>query len=143
MDQVIRQVRPKAVIFLVGINDLALSLSESERVNGRPWDELFRLERRSPLYYSQLYQLLLLAKHQFLDGVPAAEQGFHQAFPRIAVKSEELAPLPADLTTILPSLPEYRRNLNRLIDMAQGMNIKVLFLTQPMMFDDTDYWRGI
>jgi len=143
MDQVIRQIRPKAVIVLAGINDLAISLSESERVNGRAWDESFKVERRAILNYSQLYQLLLLAKRQLIDGVPAAEQGFHQAFPRIAVKPEELAPLPGDLTTLLPSLPEYRRNLNRLIDMAQAMNVRVLFLTQPMMFDDTPYWRGI
>ena len=51
--------------------------------------------------------------------------------------------LPKDLKTLLPSLDEYRANIREIARIGKSLNTRVIFLTQPMLFDDTEYWREI
>jgi len=43
----------------------------------------------------------------------------------------------------LPSLEEFKSNALAIIDIAKRENIVPIFLTHPMLFDDTEYWDSI
>lgn len=138
MEEIIREVHPDMIIFLVGINDLAASLSDGTGLYGTSADF-----REAPfLFKSYLFRLVWQLGH-LLAGNVVTTQTAHQAFFPIEINPDEGTPLPDDLHDLLPLADIYRTNLNHLIDIGEELNLEMLFLTQPLVFDDTEYWQGL
>lgn len=138
MKEVIPKIRPKTVVFLTGINDLGISISEDRMTYGNPFDRpnwKYRV-----LASSRLVQILYLWKLVVLDDAFVIKKSRFENFEPKAL-SEEIH-LPKDLKTVVP-LSEYRENIRRIIQIGKTYNVRMIFLTQPMLFDDTEYWRKI
>ena len=142
MEEVISRLRPKAVALLVGANDLGLSLREDRRLRGNGFDA------GKPIWYirffgrSRLFQILYLWKQALFDDVKVVNKSGDgdQTFKPLPRGAEQL---PADLRTLLPTLNEYRQNIERIIQLGRSYNVRVVFLTQPLLYEDTEYWKGI
>jgi lysophospholipase L1-like esterase len=142
MEEVISRLRPKAVVLLVGANDLGLSLREDRRLRGNGFDA------GRPIWYirlfgrSRLFQILFLWKQALVDDVKVVNKSGDgdQTFKPLPQGTEQL---PADLGTLLPTLNEYRQNIERIIQLGRSDNVRVVFLTQPLLYEDTEYWKGI
>ena len=141
MEQVVAKVRPNAVILLVGINDLGLSLRDDKRLNGSAPDNT----RNSwPIRYfgwSRTFQIGYLWKQIIFDKAKVVNQSGdgNESFRPLT----EPESLPDDLRTLLPNLDEYRNNIKKIIDLGRKLNVRVIFLTQPLRYEDTEHWRGI
>ena len=139
MKEVIPKMKPKTVILLVGFNDLGLSLSEDARLFGSPWD---KTSLKYKIYAnSRLIQILHIWKLIIFDKVVVVKKMGHGDYEPKASVSE--TPFPSDLRSLLPSLEEYRQNIKEIIDTAKSMNIRAIFLTQPVLYDNTEYWKKI
>ena len=140
MEEAITKIRPDVVIFLVGANDLGLSLSEDARLYGSDFD-------KTSLKYkifasSRIVQILYKWKLIIFDKVTVVKKGGHGNYGPKALTNNEIR-LPKDLKVMLPSLGEFRENIKKVIRIAKAMNIRVVFLTQPLLYDDSEYWEGI
>jgi lysophospholipase L1-like esterase len=153
MREVITKIKPDAVILLVGINDFSLSLNERFRLhgNGHDFDPNFardptidpvrRLLRRV-LHHSRIFQIMTVWKQVLGEEVTAVKmhgQGCFEAVPL----SEPPPPLPADLKSLLPQLDEFRANVRQIIAIGRANDVRVIFLTQPLRYEDTEYYRGL
>jgi len=138
MDKVVRKIKPDMVIMLAGINDLGYSLENRDI----PLNHFERFHLKYWLFgRSRLVQLLHLWKQVLFNRVTVIKNTAHGTFePRPMQKPESL---PARLEEALPSFPAYRENLKIIIAMARQMNVRLLFMTQPLLFDDTPAWRNI
>jgi lysophospholipase L1-like esterase len=138
MREILSKIKPKRVIFLIGINDLGLSIREDRKTLGIPADHPH--SRRWWLYtHSRLAQMLydwyLVATRR----VPEVESTTKVNFPPLV----DAMHLPDNLNSLLPLLSEYRNNIRQLAQLSREYQIKPLFLTQPMLFDDTPPWRAV
>ncbi len=143
MDKVVKRVKPDAIMFLVGINDLGLSLSGNIQAN--EFERIF-MKRTSGfklfLYeHSRLLQLAYLWEKILIDDVTVKLTSGHGNY--IPTKMDAPENLPADLREMLPTLPNFRKNVISIINKAKELNIKVMFLTQPSLYGDSDYWSSM
>ncbi len=150
IDKVVSAIRPDYALFLVGVNDLALSLDGTWET-GNPFDgnmtELALGPARSAalnrlLDHSRLAHRLYQLKRGYLDGITIRAVRYQASIPTEPLTELE-APLPAKVDDILPSLPLFRSNVLRLIRMARAIGVTPVFLTQPLLFEDNERWRGI
>ncbi len=140
MRKVVPVVKPDLVIFLLGLNDLSLSISEKERLFGA------RREMTGTLYWifshSRVVQVLFRWYQVVVNKAPVVQtQRFYlpNGFPTGGLRHP--TPMPASLESVLPSLPAFRDNIDEIITLAKRQHVKVLFLTQPLLFEDTPRWR--
>ncbi len=138
MKTVVPEVKPNMIIFLVGANDLVNSLIyDSSEQN--PW------ETTSPIYYiftkSRLMQIAYSWK-QILFGELLPESEITRVFvlKKMAKPETELS---ENFKDELISLPDYERNLNEIIRIGKENDIRILFLTQPLLYEDNEYWSDI
>jgi lysophospholipase L1-like esterase len=147
MRKVISQLKPKGVIVLAGANDLGFSISDGRETYGNPWDKPDLSWKHRIFASSRLVQILYIWKKIIFDDVTVVRGAGHGNFePQPLIGEEQTSnqtPLPEDLKTLLPSLGEYQENIRKIIQLGRSMGVKVIFLTQPMLFDNTEYWRGI
>lgn len=146
------QVSPDAIIMLAGVNDLAYRLSRDQKY--RPvseaavygsedlYQDTFSLypQNNNDPFYKKLgyYKALRLFKrwaiawtrHEFIDeaGKMYVER---RLLRKNALALEDSLP---DLTT---ALDEYEQNLRAIIRMANEKGIRIIFVTQPTMWQDT------
>jgi len=140
MREVIPRLNPDMVIVLCGINDLGLSLKPNVSREGVPWEQASIGDRI--LASSRLLQVLDRWKRiQFEDALVITEN-LPRPYIHTVLESPEVQ-LPPDLKTILPSLPEYESNIRTIIHQAREADTRILFLTQPLLFEDNEYWHGI
>jgi lysophospholipase L1-like esterase len=142
MKKVVSRVRPDMVILLVGHNDLMLSLSKQTFLFGNS------SEKSGVGYYiyckSRLVQLLYKWFQVFVNKAPVVRAtGLGPATGYQAQPLLHPTPLPEPLESRLPSLEEYRSNILRIIELARLLGVRPVFLTQPLLFEDTPYWNGI
>jgi hypothetical protein len=52
-------------------------------------------------------------------------------------------PVPRDLESLLPSLGEFRKNVVEIVRLGEEMDVKLLLLTHPILFENSDYWGRI
>lgn len=142
MQEVISQLRPNAVVLLVGANDLGLSLRDDRRLHGNSFDSdkptwPIRVAGRS-----RLFQILYLWKQAWFDNVKVVNKSGDgdQNFQPLPAGAEKL---PANLKELLPNLDEFQQNVREIIHLGRSYNVQVIFMTQPLLYNDTDYWRGI
>ena len=142
MREVISTLRPNAVVLLVGANDLGLSLRDDRRVRGSGFDS----DRPVwPIRYfgrSRLFQIAYIWKQALFDDVKVVNKSGDggQNFKPLPAGAEQL---PANLNELLPNIGEFQANVKEIIKLGRAYNVRVIFMTQPLLYDDTDYWRGI
>src|SRR5260221_4976300 len=140
MDEVIRKLKPNLVIIVVGANDLSLSFVEDSLQSVAMGD--LKVRRPDILQGTQLGRMAWNFFEVALgNGVPV-DKTFVQFTP-IPMDTNRATFAPDNPRDALPQLPEYHRNLNKLIDLANEIGTQIVFLTQPSLFDDTPYWAGI
>jgi lysophospholipase L1-like esterase len=136
MKEIVSRIRPKHVIFLVGVNDLGLSLTgDTERPFDKPANWRWRLFRASRL--AQIVgQWALIAQGKAYH----VTQARWEYRPKPIKNAMPLPPITVDL---LPELPEFARNVVTLIREARAQGIQPIFLTQPILWEDTPRWQTI
>lgn len=142
MKEVIAKIKPKAVILLVGVNDLGLSLSEEKRVNGSQADTNKPSWAVRYFGWSRLFQILYTWKQVLFDKATMVNRVSASDFA-LKPLMEQLPPLPADLSAMLPQLEEYRSNIKEIIRLGRESNVRLIFMTQPLVADDTEHWQGV
>lgn len=138
MREVIPRLNPDMVIVLCGINDLGLSLKPSMLQEGLPW------ERASLggwiLASSRLIQVLSRWKQILFDDVMVITEDLPRRYIPVLLDSPE-DQLPPDLRTRLPSLPEFESNIRTIIRQSREASVRIVFLTQPLLMEDNEYWQ--
>ena len=139
MREVIPRLNPDMVIVLCGINDLGLSFKPHLLLKGLPW------ERASLgdwiLASSRLVQVFSRWKQILFDDVTVITKNLPRQYCPVLLDSPE-DQHPLDLRTRLPSLPEYESNIRTIIRQSRESNVKNVFLTQPLLMEDNEYWRN-
>lgn len=136
--EAISKIRPTVAVLMVGINDLWYSMNDEARILGNP------AERTGWKYFilgnSRLVQVLFLWKIILLDHVVVLEKSANANFvPEPLIHEMEV---PNDLRLLLPSLGEYTKNIRTLIADLKSLNVRPIFLTQPLLFDESDHWKS-
>ena len=141
MDEVIDAIRPDIALFLVGANEM-------ETYNGMDPGRQAGLGTFQPnlgwwlFCNSRIIQIVYSLKKSLIDEVPVQGTPWAQGYTPVPLEGPE-APTPDDLHELMVD-PDYtRNNLRKLIEKAGAMGVTPVFLTQPLAFDDTEYWRGI
>jgi lysophospholipase L1-like esterase len=141
MREVIPVIHPDIVVFLIGANELSsfagYNPGERQSLGTSPLTLEYRV-----FCASRVAQILYMLKKAWIDDIPV--QGTPWARPCAPVPmTRPETDLPADLHTLMFD-PEFtRNNVRQLIGMARDYGVTPVFLTQPMLLDDTPYWRGI
>jgi lysophospholipase L1-like esterase len=138
VDHVARKIRPDMIVVLMGANDLWIALRGEAR-HGNPADRPVK----HPLYRvfasSRLLQILYVWKQALFDRVDVqSEDGSAR---RSFARFDETKSPSGVLQAVLSDLPRYRGDIERIIELARSLGMEVVFLTQPLLFDDTEYWR--
>ncbi len=146
VDEAVAQVRPDYVLFLVGVNDLSLSLRPKWQWDHEMSDALLGRARSDGfnwiLDHSRLaYQLGLFKKIHF-DGTVVRAADFSVPLPSEPVTGDEFV-LPDDVDSVLRSLDEFRDNVVHLIQSVRGFGSEPVFLTQPLLIDDSPKWSSV
>ncbi len=130
--------KPDFILFFFGINDLTLNIVKDYQKNGSPFDNIINYKILSASRLGQLLYtwLLVLTKQAVIVG----RSGHGNFVPHPIIQEENVS---ENLTSMLPFLPEYRQNIVDLIRLSREMNIKPIFITKPMLFSDTAYWKKI
>lgn len=144
MKHMVPVIRPDVLVFLVGMNDLALSMRRSSLEKGNGYDEARGAPRGLLISRSRLYQLAAQWWQVNVEGVQVERGAAHNPVDlKTARRSGGVSPLPADIREALPSLPEYRRNLLWIIKLGRKTGARMLFLTQPLLFGPGHPWDAI
>ncbi len=137
--EVLSQIKPDVALFLVGVNDMGPFLRGSSSSVERLPDSGVRPELFSR---SMVLQLMYKLKKVYIDGAPVISQGVDPYYREIPMTEEEL-PLPADLHDLLEDPEFYRDRIRQIIYECRALGITPVFMTQPLLFEDNDHWRGI
>ena len=142
MKEVVPVVKPKILVMLVGMNDLSYSIDEQHLLLGNPNEMtglgyyVFSHSRIVQLIYK--WHQILVNRAPIVEGNPDAKPTGHPRKPLL-----HPTPLPENIETILPSLREFEANLGEIIRLAGREGVKLVILTQPLLFDDTSEWDRI
>ena len=139
LKEVISEVKPDVLVFLVGVNDMGpFHRGEGGMVNRLPDAGA----RQWMFSNSSILQMLYKAKIVYIDRVPVITAAVDPEFREEPLTEEEDV-LPEDLHALLDDPDFYRRRITLLIEECRVQGIVPVFLTQPLLFEDTEYWRGI
>lgn len=141
MHEVIPVIHPDVVLFLVGVNELGSFVGfdprERASLGTSPTTFGYRV-----FCASRVAQVLYMLKKAWLDGVPAQNTPWASAYTPVPLAEPE-GPIPEDLHMLMFD-PQYtRNNVRELIRMAREYGVTPVFLPQPMLYEDTPYWRTI
>lgn len=139
--EVLSQARPDAALFLVGANDLGLSLSADTLAFGSPFDRSWS-DTYAVLARSRALQVAWLRWLAATGRVVVVPTAVHEPFaPRPFAVPETLPP--GGLSELVPQLPEFRENVRALVEDCRRLGVRPILATQPMLFDDTEPWRRV
>ncbi|MFO8183613.1 MAG: SGNH/GDSL hydrolase family protein [Candidatus Aegiribacteria sp.] len=137
--EVLSSIRPDIALFLVGANDMGPFLRGSpsymERLPDsglRPW--LFRR--------SMILQLLYRIKKIHIEGAEVITGTVDPYYSEEELTVEE-EPLPDDLHDILQDPDFYRDRIRTIISECRALEILPVFMTQPILYDDSEHWRSV
>lgn len=136
---VLPQIRPKMAIFLAGINDLWYSMDDRALTLGNSAEEPHW--KTIVLGHSRLAQILFLWKIIWFDHPVVLDRSANENFVSTPLSRE--MDLPKDLRTLVPSIGQYRQNLLTIIHDLRVQNIRSIFLTQPLLYDNSPRWKEI
>jgi lysophospholipase L1-like esterase/uncharacterized protein YjeT (DUF2065 family) len=137
--EIIPHIKPKAVMVLCGINDLWYSLDENAKKVEHPPETTGW--KHKLLGYSRLVEVLFLWKIILWDNVVVLERAGNTNYRPVPIRKEMM--LPEDTEIALPSLAVHENNVRAMIAELRRQRIRPIFLTQPVLFDTTDYWKSI
>lgn len=141
MREVISVVRPDMVVFLIGNNEKV-----NYNLGERPELAAIGLTTTTFGYRlfcaSRLVQVLYSIKKAWIDEVPVQNTPWASRL-RITPMDEPEMELPEDLHDLLMDPDFTRNNVRELIALAREYGVVPVFLTQPMLYEDTPYWRTI
>jgi lysophospholipase L1-like esterase len=86
-------------------------------------------------------QVLFLWKIILFDDVVVLNRSLNANFAPEPLGQE--MELPNDLRLLLPTLEEYRKNIRTIIADLKTMNVRPIFVTQPLLFDDSEKWKSV
>jgi lysophospholipase L1-like esterase len=139
MQEVIPAVLPDIVVLLVGANDMIYST----RVD--PSGAGIRNERPSLEYKFIASSRLLQILSTWIRGSFGNEYMLTENLPPyipIPLDGPEME-LPENLRDLCTSLNEYSDNIREIIRLGRASGVQIIFMTQPSLWEDSDYWRGI
>ena len=139
MREVIAEIKPDMVVLLIGTNDLAYS-TRPNLVREAIEAEKVALDHRI-IASSRLLQVLYL----WFRGNFGETHMMHENPPIYVPQPMELQEVerPDDLREMVPTLEEYAENIRTIIRLGREEGVQVVFMTQPSLWNDTPYWRGI
>ncbi|TKJ41032.1 hypothetical protein CEE37_05035 [candidate division LCP-89 bacterium B3_LCP] len=142
MEEVVPVIKPKIVIMLVGVNDLNIAVRRGYQEVDNPFKksklifQLYSCSRTVQLAF-KWYQILV-NKVPIVENIDYTHTVNYQPIPMDDNKPEQ------DFLSRAESLTnEFQNHLIEIIKIAKASGIKLLFMTQPALYDDTDYWKGI
>jgi lysophospholipase L1-like esterase len=132
MEDYLIKLRPKVVLFLIGINDVgAGNLDESEKHQGHSLRDLWR----ALLYRSEVYSLEQNLYHYFI----AQSRGLRHT--EIDLRKVETLEYPSEITfreTLQDyrtnSLPFFAQRVEKLIKISRAHGIEPVLITQPTLY---------
>lgn len=139
MQELIPAVSPDIVVLLIGTNDLIYSTRFNPRCGG------IRNERPSLGYKFIASSRLLQILSSWIRGSYGNEYMLTENLPPyipIPLDGPEME-LPEDLRDLCTSLNEYSDNIREIIRLGRASGVQIIFMTQPSLWEDSDYWRGI
>jgi lysophospholipase L1-like esterase len=137
--EILPKIHPEIAMILCGINDLWYSLDDhSKTIETTP--ENIGWKHRV-LGYSRLVQVLFLWKIILWDKTVVLERAGNSNFLPTPINNELV--LNGKPEKILPSIISYRANLISLIQELQRQQIRPVFVTQPVLYDTTSYWKRL
>ena len=146
VDEAVAHIRPDYVLFLVGVNDLSLSLRPTWRWDEEMSDALLGRARSDGLNWildhSRLAYHLSLLKQIHFDGTMVRAADFSVPLPSEPVTGEEFV-LPDDVDSVLGSLSAFRDNVVYLIEAVRRFGSEPVFLTQPLLIEDSPRWSSV
>ncbi|RKZ03206.1 hypothetical protein DRQ21_06365 [Candidatus Fermentibacteria bacterium] len=137
--EVLSKIKPDMALFLTGVNDMGPFLRGAAAEEERLPDSGLRQVLFS---HSMLLQLIYKLKVVYIDGAPVITRGVDPYFQEIPMNEPE-TPLPDDLHDILEDPDFYRCRIRALIQECRSMNITPVFMTQPLLYENNDHWRGV
>lgn len=133
MEQHVVRLRPKVVLFLVGINDRAKeresSFDNAIKGKARIFDKIKRKILNNSELLSLLWSILKTLKATEL-GINGKEVDF-AALPSVSVSQEDAA---AEIHRHRPFLRAFRGRLHKLVDISTSAGIVPVLITQPTAF---------
>jgi lysophospholipase L1-like esterase len=140
MREVVAEVEPDAVVFLTGMNDMGRFLRSASDIP----DPAYASPgiRREIFSASRLVQLLYRIKLVYIDGVQVVSTDRDPPFVLEEMPGPEIL-LPDDLHDLMGDADAYSESIRELIRMAREYGVVPVFMTQPCLYADTEYWRGI
>jgi lysophospholipase L1-like esterase len=146
MDEAIANIKPDYVVFLVGVNDLSLSLRPFWRWDDTMSEMLLGRARGDALNWmldhSRLVYGLHMLKKIHFDGTFVRTSRFSVPLPSEPVTGGEYTPSDSG-NEILPSLPLFRKNVAYLIRRVREYGGTPVFLTQPLLIDQSPRWEKV
>lgn len=152
LEELIKEVKPDYAIFLIGINDLGVAFNKKSGD-----DDIFKSflkeeklkKEKSGFYYSLMYRSSLFKYLVFLKKQLFNETVYGQynivKFDEVEDRKDFLDKenLHYYKAIALDYLPNYRKNILKLIDICQKEKIMPVFMTQPMLYEQNEYWKNI
>lgn len=136
--EVLSEVKPDIALFLVGINDVGQFLRGEAALNvSLPETGL----RQAVFKHCMLMQVLYKLKIVYVDKAPVLSETVDPMFIEEPLLSPERE-LPDDLHEIITRPDEYRNRIETIIHECRELDITPVFMTQPLLYEDNDYWRG-
>lgn len=138
--EVVARIKPDVVVFLLGANDIGQFMKGEVALHEAPLPE--RGIREMMFRGSRLLQTMYKAKKVYIDRAPVISETVDPEFVLLPMTGPE-RPLPDDLREMLPDPDAYPRRIGTLINTCRELGVTPVFLTQPLLFEDNPYWRGI
>ncbi|MCK4506243.1 MAG: SGNH/GDSL hydrolase family protein [Candidatus Aegiribacteria sp.] len=136
--EVLSEVKPDIALFLVGINDVGQFLRGEAALNiSLPETGL----RQAVFKHCMLMQVLYRLKIVYVDKAPVLSEAVDPMFIEEPLLYSERE-LPDDLHELIPQPDEYRNRIEAIIHECHELDITPVFMTQPLLYEDNDYWRG-
>ncbi len=130
---------PDIALFLVGINDVGQFLRGEAALNVSLPETGFR---QAIFKHCMLMQVLYKLKIVYIDKAPVVSEAVDPMFIEEPLLTPERE-LPDDLHELIPQQDEYKIRIENIIRECRELDITPVFMTQPLLFEDNDYWRGI
>jgi lysophospholipase L1-like esterase len=137
MEEIISVIKPNVVVLLVGINDLGLSLNSNWLKEGSPYD-IRGMDFKNWVYQrSSLIRFLYIYKQILFDQAYVVQTHHTSSGPKKMATNER------GFNVEIPRrhLDAYSRNLTAIIESGRSSGVRLIFLTQPLLYDDSDAWK--
>ena len=137
--EVFPELKPDIALFLVGINDVGQFLRGEAVLNvSLPETGI----RQAIFKHCMLMQVLYKLKIVYIDKAPVLSEAVDPMFIEEPLLSPERE-LPDDLHELIPQPDEYKIRIEAIIHECRELDITPIFMTQPLLYEDNEYWRGI